>query len=42
MVDIFTRRKRSAVMTAIRSRGNKDTELRLIQILRKNDIIILR
>ena len=38
MPDIFTRRKRSAVMAAIRSRGNKATELRLIQIFRANGI----
>jgi DNA mismatch endonuclease (patch repair protein) len=30
MADIFTRKKRSAVMSAIRSRGNAATELRLI------------
>lgn len=29
MADIFTKRKRSAVMLAIRSRGNAATELRL-------------
>jgi G:T-mismatch repair DNA endonuclease (very short patch repair protein) len=29
MADIFTKRKRSAVMSAIRSRGNAATELRL-------------
>lgn len=29
MADVFTRRKRSQVMALIRSRGNKDTELRL-------------
>ena len=29
MADVFTRRKRSEVMALIRSRGNKDTELRL-------------
>lgn len=38
MPDIFTRRKRSAVMAAIRSRGNKATELRLMQIFRANGI----
>jgi G:T-mismatch repair DNA endonuclease (very short patch repair protein) len=29
MADIFTKRKRAAVMSAIRSRGNAATELRL-------------
>ena len=42
MPDIFTQRKRSAVMAAIRSHGNKGTELRLIQIFRANGIISLR
>lgn len=34
MPDIFTIRKRSEVMSRIRSRGNKATELRLIGIFR--------
>jgi DNA mismatch endonuclease (patch repair protein) len=34
MADVFTKKKRSQVMAAIRSRGNKDTELRLAAILR--------
>jgi DNA mismatch endonuclease (patch repair protein) len=34
MVDVFDKKKRSAVMAAIRSRGNRDTELRLIRIFR--------
>lgn len=38
MPDIFTRRKRSAVMAAIRSHGNKATELRLIRIFRAHGI----
>ena len=38
MTDVFTERKRSEVMSLIRSRGNKDTELRLIQVFRKNGI----
>ncbi len=38
MADIFTPRKRSAVMSAIRSRGNKATELRLIAIFRTHGI----
>lgn len=34
MTDVFSSRKRSAVMAAIRSSGNKDTELRLVALLR--------
>jgi DNA mismatch endonuclease (patch repair protein) len=34
MPDIFSKAKRSQVMARIRSRGNKDTELVLIRILR--------
>ena len=34
MADVFTKKKRSQVMAAIRSRGNKDTELKLAAILR--------
>jgi DNA mismatch endonuclease (patch repair protein) len=32
--DVFTKKKRSQVMAAIRSKGNKATELRLASILR--------
>lgn len=38
MSDIFTKRKRSEVMSRIRGSGNKATELRLIQIFRANSI----
>jgi DNA mismatch endonuclease (patch repair protein) len=38
MTDIFTQAKRSAVMSRIRSAGNKATELRLVQIFRANGI----
>ncbi|MBI2516579.1 MAG: very short patch repair endonuclease [Opitutae bacterium] len=38
MPDIFTKKKRSAVMSLIRGAGNKGTELRLIQVFRANDI----
>ncbi len=38
MADIFTKAKRSAVMAAIRSRGNKATELRMIALMRANGI----
>jgi DNA mismatch endonuclease (patch repair protein) len=34
MADVFTKQKRSEIMSAIRSRGNKDTELKLAFILR--------
>ena len=34
MADVFTKKKRSQVMAAIRSGGNKDTELKLAAILR--------
>lgn len=34
MPDVFTKAKRSIVMAAIRSRGNKDTELKLMAIFR--------
>jgi DNA mismatch endonuclease (patch repair protein) len=38
VADIFTKRKRSAVMSAIRSRGNAATELRLITVFRAHGI----
>src|SRR5580700_10150015 len=34
MADVFKKAKRSKVMAAIRSQGNKDTELKLVSILR--------
>ena len=37
-MDIFTKAKRSAVMSRIRSRGNKDTELALAKLFRQNQI----
>jgi DNA mismatch endonuclease, patch repair protein len=36
--DVFTKARRSAVMSRIRSAGNKDTELRLIAIFRTQGI----
>ncbi len=39
MTDILTKAERSAVMARIRGAGNKDTELRLIAILRGVGII---
>ena len=38
MVDVFTKKKRSQVMAAIRSTGNRDTEMRLAAILRAHGI----
>ena len=38
MADVFSKRKRSAVMAAIRSRGNKATELRLVAVFRAQGI----
>src|SRR2546430_11083028 len=38
MPGIFTKAKRSAVMSAIRGRGNKDTELRMMALLRAHGI----
>ena len=38
MADIFTRAKRSEVMSRIRSRGNRATELRLIALMRAHGI----
>ena len=36
--DVFTKAKRSAVMAAIRSRGNKATELRMVALFRAHGI----
>ncbi len=38
MADIFTMRKRSAVMAAVRSRGHRSTELRLIALMRAHGV----
>jgi len=38
MADIWSKQKRSEVMSLIRSRGNKATELRLIEIFREYGI----
>ena len=38
MPDVFTKTKRSAVMSRIRSRGNKDTELALMKLFRRHRI----
>ena len=39
MPDVFTKAKRSEVMSRIRSRGNRDTELALARLFRANRII---
>lgn len=38
MPDVFTKAKRSAVMARIRGRGNKETELELMKLLREHRI----
>ena len=38
MPDVFTKAKRSQVMAAIRSKGNKETEVTLARLLRKSRI----
>ena len=38
MADVFTRAKRSAVMSRIRGHGNEDTELALITLFRRHSI----
>lgn len=38
MSDVFSKKKRSEVMSRIRSRGNKDTELALAKLLRQHRI----
>lgn len=38
MADVFTKAKRSEVMSAIRGRGNKETELRMMALLRAHGI----
>lgn len=39
MADVFTKAKRSLVMSRIRGRGNKDTEIVLAALLRRNRIV---
>ena len=38
MADVFTKSKRSEVMSRIRGRGNKDTELALVKLFRRHRI----
>jgi len=37
-MDVFTKEKRSEVMSLIRNKGNKQTELRLVKLLRERGI----
>lgn len=39
MADVFSSRKRSAIMSRVRSRGNKATEIALIKLLRRHRIV---
>lgn len=39
MADIFTRKKRSWLMSQVRSRGNKSTEIKFAKLLRKQGIV---
>jgi DNA mismatch endonuclease (patch repair protein) len=38
MADVFTTRKRSEIMSRVRSKGNQSTEIRLLSLLRKTRI----
>ena len=38
MADVFTKKKRSEVMSKIRSRGNKETEIVLAKLLRQHKL----
>lgn len=38
MADVFSKTRRSEVMSGIRAKGNKDTEIALMRLLRKNQI----
>ena len=39
MADIFDNEKRSEIMRKVKSKKNKSTELRLIEVFKKNGII---
>ncbi len=39
MPDVFTKQKRSEVMSRIRGRGNKETEIALMKIFRRHKIV---
>ena len=38
MTDIYSKKKRSAIMSAVRSRGNKSTELKVVALFREYGI----
>jgi DNA mismatch endonuclease, patch repair protein len=38
MPDVFSRTKRSQVMSRIRASGNRDTELRMVELFRRGGI----
>jgi len=38
MADVFDKAKRSEVMSKVRSKGNKSTELKMIALFRANGI----
>lgn len=38
MADVFDSKKRSSIMSKVRSKNNKSTELKLIQIFKENNI----
>lgn len=38
MADVYDQQKRSALMASIRSQGNRSTELRLVELLRRSKI----
>ncbi|HIE56506.1 MAG TPA: DNA mismatch endonuclease Vsr [Chromatiaceae bacterium] len=38
MADTFSKEKRSEIMRAVKSKGNKSTEIKLIQIFKENKI----
>lgn len=38
MADVFDREKRSEIMSRVRSKNNKSTELKIIQVFRENNI----
>lgn len=39
MADIFTKRQRSEIMRAVKSRGNKSTEIKLVKIFKSHHVI---
>ena len=39
MADVFDKQKRSAIMSKVRSKGNKSTEMRMIRLFKENGII---